>query len=402
MKRSTLVVSLALVAAAIAVGVATLWDAPFRRSRPLTSTTPRIAGSRDAAARARLLTIPLYRGLVDAEGLRSASLDDDGTLHLDVDLRSVAGPRLTALGLGSLATLLPASAQGTIAPARPAGTMPDGVVTESWLFPGSTPALDLLDRSPAASSASPAWDAVPGKPSAAVGAHVIPRRLADPSFGGPAFAPWRDRLSVVETLLGRPLRLEFAEDLAGPVVFALYDDANDSGAEAILAVELRRSDRIAGLLDTLFGLGALTERATIRRYRGVATGSFGSESGGPGVALAVDGPLLLVGTSRARLESAIDARRLAAEAAPSALDSVDGTASWSAMSTSMFVAHGWLRLARAAGDPAQPVATMTAVLRPVGSAGWRLEGHGPSPAITADPIVPFVRTVLGRRQREGD
>jgi hypothetical protein len=278
-----------------------------------------------------------------------------------------------------------------------AGSEPGAAWAESWLVSESTPALDLLDRADDSAVPSRAWDALSGNPTAVVAAHVLPARLADPSLGGPAFAPWRDRLAVVETLLGRPLRTEFAEDLAGPVVFALYDDANGSGADAILSVELKRSDRIAALLETLFGLGALTERATISRYRGVATGSFESGSGGPGLALAVDGPLLLVATSRARLESAIDARRLAPGGGRSAEAAIDATASWSAMSVSAFVAHGWWRLARAPGDPAPSLLPMKASLRPVGATAWRFEGHGPAPAITADPVVPYARSVLGKR-----
>jgi hypothetical protein len=85
-------------------------------------------------------------------------------------------------------------------------------------------------------------------------------------------------------------------------VFALYEGSDENEAEVIVAAELQRSDRLVALLDMVFGLGALTERATIRRYRGVLTGSFVANSGGPGLALAVDGPVLLVATSRARLD----------------------------------------------------------------------------------------------------
>jgi hypothetical protein len=202
--------------------------------------------------------------------------------------------------------------------------------------------------------------------------------------------------------LGRPLREEIAEDLAGPAVFALYETGDATEAEAILVVELRRSDRLAGLLDTIFGLGALTERVSVLRYRGVATGSFRSESGGPAVALAVDGPLLVVATSRARLEATIDARRRVAHLREGVAAVADPSASWSAVSESSFVAHGWARLARSADAPASKGARTSATLRADGATGWLLEGRGAGPAIGADPVVPFLRSVFGGRQRDGD
>jgi len=243
---------------------------------------------------------------------------------------------------------------------------------------------------------------IPGAPSALVRVRLVPSRLADPSFGGAVLASWRDRASLAEKLLGRPLRAEIAEDLAGPAVFALYETSDDTEAEAVVAVELRRSDRLAGLLDMLFGLGALTERATVRRYRGVPTGSFASDSGGPGLAVAVDGPILFITTSRLRLESAIDARRMGSHRGGIAAVEADSSASWNAISASAFVAHGWARLARLADAPEFPRATSTATLWPEGVSGWRLEGRGPAPAITADPILPFLRSAFGRRQRKGD
>jgi hypothetical protein len=271
---------------------------------------------------------------------------------------------------------------------------------EAWEFKGSRSVFDLLDRTPLSEADTRLTGILPGSPSAIVEVRLVPGRLADPTLGGQALAAWRDRVDVVEKLLGRPIRAEFGEDLAGPAVFALYETQSATEAEAIAAFALRRSDRLAGLLDTLFGLGALTERATVRRYRGVATGSFVPAAGGAGLALAVDGSILLVATSRARLESAIDARRFPGDpaVAPAA---GDAAASWSARSTSTFVAHGWSRLARLAEAEPREAATMAATIRPQGADGWRLEGHGPSPAITADPLVPFLRSVFVRRQGDG-
>jgi hypothetical protein len=347
--------------------------------------------------------IPLYRSLLRSNALRSGTVGRDGTLYLEIDLRAVVATRLNVLGLTSAADLLPPTARGTIVKESPNGAGSTSSLRESWILDGPAAVFDLLDRNPAARIASSALDAIPGTPSALVRVRLNPQRLADPSLGGAALASWRDRAEFAEKLLGRPLRAEIAEDLAGPVVFALYDTEDDAEAEALLAVELRRPDRIAGLLDMLFGLGALTERATVRRYRGVASGSFVSDSGGPGLALAVDGPILFVATSRARLESAIDARR----AGPNRVLSLptvagDSAASWNAVSVSAFVAHGWSRLARSPDDRKQGGATTRAALWPDGATGWRLEGSGPAPAITADPLVPFLRSVFGRRQREGD
>lgn len=383
MKRSTIATGVVLLAVAIALTSVAVRSCANRRSSGL---APLAEGSRHAAdgeAVSRLHSIPLYRAWIRPEALRSGTLDAGGTLRVEVDLRAVVRPHLAALGLADASDLLPRTARGTIARE-----------SESWSFEGPAPLLDLLDRNPAGSIATIALDAIPGAPSALVRVCLIPARLADPSLGGAAFASWRDRAHLAEKLLGRPLRAEIAEDLAGPAVFALYDTDGTAEAEALIAVELRRSDRLAGLLEMAFGLGALTERATVVRYRGVPTGSFRSETGGPGLALAVDGPILLAATSRARLEAAIDARR-AAPHPPRIMD--DPAASWSAVSKSAFVAHGWARLAHAADETP---GTRSAWLRPEGENGWRLTGHGPVPVIGADPIVPFVRSVVGRRQRD--
>jgi hypothetical protein len=198
------------------------------------------------------------------------------------------------------------------------------------------------------------------------------------------------------------LRAELAEDLAGPAIFALYDTAASNDAQAVVSLELKRSDRIASLLDMLFALGALTERGTVRRYRGVATGSFTRASGGPGLALAIDGPVLVLATSRERLESAIDARRAGARHGGVSVTPSDPAASWSAVSASPFVAHGWARLLRSA-DEARPASSITtAELRAEGASGWRLTGDGPGPAFTADPMIPLIRSAFARRQREAD
>jgi len=400
LKRSALVAAVAVVGSAALVASVTLWQRAERRSGPLPTPAANRAWPADEAALALLRGIPLYRAFLSSHALRSARVGADGTLDVVVDVRAVLEPRLAAMGLPGGSELFPETARGTIAiggPGRPASTPG---LTEIWRFNGPSAVLDLLDRTPPVASAASARSAIPGAPSSLVTVRLSPRRLADPALGGDALAPWRDRANFAERLLGHPVRSEIAEDLAGPAVFALYEGEDDTQAEAILAVELQRSDRLSGLLEMLFGLGALTERATVSRYRGVSTGSFVPRAGGAGIALAVDGPILLIATSRARLESAIDARREGAPVPAATAVTAASDASWSAVSSSAFVRHGWARLTRSpdAADDG-PIAAMTASLHPEGSSGWRLEGHGPAPAITADPLLPFFRSAWGGRQR---
>ena len=382
--------ALVAVAGAIALSIVSWRNGGLRRSPPTTAPERREPGSREPAALLRLQTIPLYRALARLDGLHSATLDSSGALHLDVDVRAIAAPRLTSLGLSGLAGLLPVSAQGTIVTKAALGGLD---ISESWVLPGPVPLFDLLDRAPENGSFRVAWDAIPGKPSAVVRARLQPRRLLDETLGGPAFATWRDRVSLVEKLLDRPLREQFAKDLAGPVVVALFEGATGTDAEVLAAVELKRSDRISELFDTLLGLGALTPRATIARYRGVATGSYVADNGGPGLAVAVDGPILLVASSRALLESAIDKRRQPDSRPREPELQADDGSSWSAVSSSAFVSEGWCRLVRCGTDTTQPSGTTTASLRPVGASGWRIDSRGSGPALVADPIVPYLRTL---------
>jgi hypothetical protein len=402
MNRKLVVV--ALVSAGAAVASMIVWRHIARRPEAPASRSVGVPPTRaDDAALARLDAIPLYRLVVRAHALRAGWVDGDGALHVEIDLRAALEPRLSALGFAGASTLLPELATGTIVSERTADAPAAIGLRESWSVEGPAAALDLLDRNPVGPSAAIALDAIPGSPSAMARVRLAPSRLADPRFGGAALASWRDRVTFVENLLGRPLRQELAEDLAGPAVFALYEDPDDDEPDAVVVTELRRSDRMASLLDMVFGLGALTERATVTRYRGVPTGSFGPTAGGTGLALAVDGPVLIVATSRARLESAIDARRAGTHSRPTIATASDGGASWTAVSTSAFVRHGWDRLARSSDETADaPTTTAIASLWPEGANGWRLDGRGPGPAITADPVLPFLRGVLERRQRGSD
>jgi hypothetical protein len=401
-KRGPFLALAASLVIVIAVATGVLWRCAGKGADGGTTPVVRSDGPADEATLARLERIPFYRPLIRAKALRSGHVDGEGTVHVEIDLRALVEPRLAAMGVPGASELLPRFARGTIAIERATRSAPTLLLRESWSFDGPAAALDLLDRNPGGKLATLALDAIPGAPSAVVRVRLAPKSLADPSLGGAALSSWRERADLAEKLLGRPLRAEIAEDLAGPAVFALYDGSDENEAEAVLAAELRRSDRLAALLDMIFGLGALTERATVRRYRGVLTGSFLANSGRSGLALAVDGPLLFVATSRGRLESAIDARRSPVQARGIVVSAGDGAASWNAVAASAFVRHGWARLTRTVAPAGLPLATTTASLWPEGASGWRLDGRGPAPAITADPVLPFFRSVLGGRQGAGD
>ena len=400
MKRNALVAAVVVLAGALLVASYALWSFTGGQGKRPPPAVPNQDRPADAAALAFLDEIPLYRSLTRTHALRSGWVDSLGILHVEVDLRAALEPRLMAMGFPGASELFPAIATGTIAKERVAGASATINLRESWSFDGPSTVLDLFDRNAAGPAATLALTAIPGTPASLVRVRLTPSRLADPGLLGTALAPWLDRANFAERLLGRPLRKELSEDLAGIAVFALYEGSDDSLPEAVLAAELRRSDRLAALFDMLFGLGALTERATVVRYRGVATGSYVPRLGGPGIALAVDGPLLLVATSRARLESAIDARRAASSMRGDLATTGPPDASWSAVSSSGFVRHGWSLLARSTDAATQPpIPVMTASLHPEGSSGWRLDGYGSAPAITADPILPFFRSVFGGRQR---
>jgi hypothetical protein len=392
---------LALVAALILGAVAwRLHREPARPSIPARPAITHFGG--DRAALDRLRTVPLFRALVESKAVRSGTLDGDGTVRVEVDIRALAQPRLTSWGIGGAAELLPSAANGIIHIDPVHGDAPAVVTRESWEISGPSPLLDLLDRGEGSEDGTRIWDAIPGSPSAVVRVRLNPARLTDPALFGQAFGSWRDRIELAEKLLGRPIRAEISEDLAGPAVFALYEVSPSADAEALAAFELKRADRIAGLLDMLFGLGALTERATVSRYRGVATGSFTPAAGGPGVALAVDGESFLVASSRGRLEALIDARRAPLSTGGLPFDAAAADASWRAVSRSAFVTRGWARLARVADGTKGDADLLATTLVPEGTDRWRLDGSGPAPAITAEPVIPFLRSVLARRQRDGD
>lgn len=358
---------------------------------------PAALGRVEPEAIARLNEVPFYRGLLRPEALRSAALHGD-SVEVALDVVDLLRERLAHAPLHDASLLLPPAARGVLTfEGKRAGEAT--LAHERWRFDGPSPLFDALDRRPETLGGSAIWDAIPASPSAVSAARIVPARLADPSFGGPALAPWRDRAELAERVLGRSLRAEIAEDLAGPVAFALYDAAGGHEASGVAVVELKRSDRLRALLETVFALGALTERASVRRYRDVATGSFSASAGGPGLAIAVDGPLLIAASSRYLLESAIDARRGDRRAAGLVDEVRNSRASWTSVADSPFVRRGWHRIARATLPSAAAPLRQRARLTPEGAASWRLEGEGPAPAVTAEPLIPFLYGVFGGRQR---
>jgi hypothetical protein len=387
----------ALAVSILLVGGIALFVRCATRHQPERASGPTPLGRIEPEALDRLNTVPFYRGFLRPDALRSASIHGP-SVEIAVDLPDLLRDRLTRAPIHDAALLLPAAARGVVTFDAAAGA-DDGLARETWRFDGPSPVLDVIDRRAGTLGGSAIWDAIPASPSAVSGARIVPARLADPSFGGPALAPWRDRAELAERVLGRSLRAEIAEDLAGPVAFALYDGGGGRDASGVLVVELKRSDRLRALLETVFALGALTERASVRRYRDVATGSFSASANGPGIAIAVDGPLLLVATSRFLLESAIDARRGDRRAAGLVGEVRSSRASWTSVTESAFVRRGWHRIARAQPPATVPAVRQRARLTPEGGSSWRLEGEGPAPAVTADPLLPFLYGVFAARQR---
>jgi len=384
--------SLLLLAAIVALALAAyvLRRSP-RPEVPRTSGPEVAASAAGGQALAVFGEIPMYQEMLRGAAVHRADRDREGTIHVDLDLPALLKPRLSDRGLDALCDGLPRSAQGEI--------RPDG--SERWVLDGEAPMLAVLDPHPGDRTGSSAWSSIPGEPSAIAAARIIPARLAQPDFGGPALTDWRARVDIAEKVLGRPLRRELAEDLGGLAVFALYEPTPGREPSALVAVELNRSDRLRSLFDTMFALAALTERATIHRHRDVPVGFLRSPATGAGWAIAIDGDALLLARSSHLVEAAIDARRRRGSDTPLVARARALRASWGAISESAFVARGWARVARAvaSGDVS---GRTESVLTAEGPSSWRLTGTGPRPAITADPVVPFLRTVWRPAQRGAD
>jgi hypothetical protein len=389
----------ALALAVLAVGVAAL-VVGVRRAR---GASPGRTRSIDASPRGRgeppaaLADVRFYGSVLMGDAVRRAERAADGAIRVDLDLSALLRPRLADRGLDALTEGLPRRATGVI---RLAGR---GIAGEEWRLDGEAPLLQILDRQPDDRRLSRAWAAIPGDPTAIAAWRLQPERLADSEFGGAPLADWRARADIAERVLGRPLRAELAEDLGRLAVFALYDAPPGREPGGLLAVELKRTDRLRSLLDTMFALATLTQRATIQRYRDVPIGYLRASPSAPGWGIAIDGEVLLISRSSQLLETAIDARRRPGADRPLVAAARAMRSSWTAVSESAFVAHAWSRIARERplqeGTPAPRVASR---LLAEGTASWRLIGVGPEPVVTADPVVPFLRSVMAAGQGAGD
>jgi hypothetical protein len=286
---------------------------------------------------------------------------------IEVDVRGLAHAALVRAGWGDLEDALPAGATATVA------AVP-GRVVESFVFacPGGC-VLDLFARHAGPSARAPF--PVPGSPLAVADFSLDRERLVDLDIGGRTRQALDQRAGVLEQILGRPLRTPLAEDLGGSGRAAFYRDGPAGGDRTLLALELRRSDRVQSLVDLVLGLAALTRGATIERHGGVPIGTWSSGSGG--LAIAVDGPFLLVASARSPLEEAIDRRRT-----------------------------GSIPSDAAVADPQEPDASFTLDAGPSCRARlthegdhWRLDASGDRPLAESEVVAGWLRSVRTKGQR---
>ena len=318
-----------------------------------------------AEARRSLEAFHFYKLLFERRAVRATRVAPDGAIELEVDPRSLARRDLARLGWPELEDALPVSARVRVARVA-------GAVTDTWWL--SCPQACLLDVFGVPPSPGSATPLVPGRPDALVGFRLAPARLRDLALGGRSTEVLARRADLIEQLFGRPLREPFAEDLTGYGTLALY--RSPRGARSLAVFGLSRTDRIRSVVDLAIGLAALTRGASVRTHRDVPVGSW-SRAGGGSVAIALDGPHLIVGDDLARVEDTIDLRRDPESPEPPRREPL--TASASLSGNGSFTA----RLVRE-GDL------------------WRIDASGDSP-LADNAIVRDWLSELGiRAQRGGD
>jgi hypothetical protein len=366
--------ALALTGALAILAGAAVWGPLRRGASPRTVLGPAPAGAdaRETAiafeeARARLAGFRSYRALFDRHLVRGALVQGDGAVRIEVDVRGLAHAALLRAGWTDLEDAIPAGAIATVA------AVP-GRVVESFVFacPGGC-VLDLFARHAGSSPRTPF--PLPGTPLAVADFSLDRERLADLDVGGGSRRALDQRASVLERILGRPLRAPLAEDLLGSGRAAFYKDGPAGSGRTLLALELRRSDRVQSLVDLLLGLAALTRGATIERHAGVPVGAW--SSGSTGLAIAVDGPFLLVASARSPVEDAIDRRR----GAPAPLDAV--AAESSDREASFTLDGGPSCRARLTHDGDH----------------WRLDASGDRPLAESEVVAGWLRSVRAKAQR---
>ena len=360
-------------ALAILAGAA-LWG-PLRKGaspRPVLGPAPAAAEARGGAvafeeARSRLAGFRSYRALFDRHLVKGALVQADGAVRIEVDVRGLAHAALVRAGWSDLEDALPEGATATVA------ALP-GRVVESFVFacPGGC-VLDLFARSSGTSAGGPF--PLPGNPVAVAEFTLDRQHLADLDIGGGSRRALDQRASVLEQILGRPLRAPLAEDLLGAGRAAFYKDGPTGAGRTLLALELRRSDRVQSLVELLLGLAALTRGATIERHAGVPVGGW--SSGSTGLAVAVDGPFLLVASARSPVEDAIDRRR----EGPAPLDAV--TAEVPDRQASFTLDGGPSCRARLTHDGDH----------------WRLDASGDRPLAESEAVAGWLRSVRAKAQR---
>jgi hypothetical protein len=369
--------SLGAVAGLLILAIASSWGvARWRHARPELRghAWTAILDAQGIPESLRVLeTSRSYRGVLSDSILRGARPVSEREVEVELDPRENA--RLHAEGRAhpTLVGLLPSVARGRIV------LLGEDRVSESWrLACPDGCALDLLDRDPPAGAPSAAWSVAPRRCRAVAWFALDTRRLADPTLGGEGLAPLRERVDAVERLIGRPLREELARGLVGTGIVAIEEREPPRGPRVLVALDLREADRVRALVDLFVALAIVGGRGEVLHHRDVAVGVVGAP--GRGGALAIDGPLLLLSDEPGAVTGAIDRRRAAGSAPASPPPS-----------------FGRFRGSWRAERTAPPAVTATLTREGI---WWWLRGEGASPAVTADPALPYVRSWLassGRR-----
>lgn len=314
-------------------------------------------------------------------------------VRFEVDVSALA----SRWGRGGAASLFPARATGWVRASV------EGI-EEWWLLECSGPCvLDLLDPGGTTGSASTAWSALPEAAPAVAWFRVRPAALlgSPPAQAAAGFTLPR-AVEALEAFLGILLRERLASALAGPVAVALLEEPVEKPPRLLAALELRRPDRLVGVLDRLAALGLLAGSAEVTTYRGVriVSWSAGSRGHGLGPAIAVDGDTLLVSTHRADLAEGLDRRRRHERSSSRGVLEEWAThaskRSWRARSRSAWVLARWEEIV-GGGSEAGPAPllghTCEAAMSKDG-AGWVVEGRGAGPVLGAEFLVPCLRALL--------
>ena len=369
--------SFGAVAGLLVLAIATSWGvARWRQARPELRGRPWIAilDAEGIPESLRVLeTSRAYRGVLSASILRGARTISEREVEVELDPRQSVRAHAEGRAHPTLVGLLPSVARGRIV------LEGEGLVSESWrLACPDGCALDLLDRDPPAGARSAAWSVAPRRTRAVAWFALDTRRLADPTLGGEGLALLRARVDAIERLVGRALREELARGLGGTGIVAIEEREAPRSPRVLVALDLKEADRVRELVDLFVALAIVGGRGEVLHHRDVTVGVVGAP--GRGGAIAIDGPLLLLSDETGAVTAAIDRRRAAGSspAPPPSFDRFRG--SWRAERT------------------AAPAVSASLSREGI---WWWLRGEGASPAVDADPVLPYLRSWLagssGRR-----